>query len=79
MVSEWFLDKIEYQNYAEYNISRDDLYYIESYHKNKEKEILKTAEVHYNEDKLTRSKEDLETLANSVEFVEFDKLEKYLN
>ena len=79
MVSELFLDKIEYQNYAEYNISSDDLYYIESYHKNKEKEILKTAEVHYNEDKLTRSKEDLETLANSVEFVEFDKLEKYLN
>ncbi|MVX64647.1 hypothetical protein GKZ28_13185 [Clostridium chromiireducens] len=79
MVSEWLLDKIEYQNYSQYNLSRADLYYIESYHKIKEKEMLKTAEVHYNENELTRSKEDLQLLADSLEFVEFDKLEKYLN
>ncbi|OOP74135.1 GIY-YIG nuclease family protein [Clostridium beijerinckii] len=79
MVSEWFLDKIEYQNYSKYNLSRDDLFYLESYQKSKEKEILKTAEVNFNEDKLTRSKEALEELADNVEFVEFDKLDKYLN
>lgn len=79
MVSEWFLDKIEYQNYSKYNLSREDLYYLECIWKSKEKEILKTAEVNFNEDKLTRSKEALEELADNVEFVEFDKLDKYLN
>lgn len=79
MVNLWGLDKIVYQDYSEYGLSRDDLYYIESYCKSKEKELMKTSEVHFDENKLTRNKESLEELADSLEFIEFNKLERYLN
>lgn len=79
MVMEWGLDKIMYQDYSEYNLSRHDLYYIESQFKLKNKELIKTAEVHFDENKLTRSKNELELLSDSLEFIEFEKLERYLN
>lgn len=79
MVEEWGLDKILYKDFSEYNLSRDDLYYIESYYKSKEKELMKTSEVHFDEDKLTRSKEELQLLSDSLDFIEFNKLERYLN
>ena len=79
MVSKWNLDKILYQDYSEYNLSRNDLFYIERYYKLVENELMKTSEVHFQEEKLTRSKEELELLANSLEFIEFNKLERYLN
>jgi len=79
MVFELGLDEIRFQNYKEYNFSRDDLFFIESYLKENTKEILKTNAVHYNEGNLTRNKEELIDIMTKTEWETFDKLDKYLN
>lgn len=79
MVDEYNLEKIIYKDFTQYNLSRDDLYYLESYFKENTKEIIKTNAVHYDEKHLTRSKEELEILTESIDFQEFEQLDRYLN
>jgi GIY-YIG catalytic domain. len=80
MVDEFGLEKIIFKNFDEYNLSRHDLFFLEYYFKSNTEEIIKTSEVHYNEEKLTRSKSELIDIAtNKVKWEEFNKLDRYLN
>jgi len=80
MVDKYKLSIILYKDFTEYNLSRDDLYYLESYFKGSTKEIIKTNAVHCNEKNLTRSKEDLIDIAiNKVQYKAFQQLSRYLN
>lgn len=73
------LSTILYKDFTSYNLSRDDLYFLERWYKNNTKELRKTNQVYYKEENLTRSKEELIDLAeNQVEYKEFEKLDRYL-
>lgn len=79
MVSEWFLDKIEYQDFSKYNLNRHDLFWIEKFYKETQEEILKGNAVICDLNKLSRSEDELFEIINNTKFTIFDKLEKYLN
>lgn len=79
MVFELGLEEIKFQNFKEYNLNRQDLYFIEAFWKQKEKELLGKKLPKVNESELSRSKEELIELTNKVEWEIFDKLDKYLN
>lgn len=73
------ITEIKYLDFTELGINRQDLYYLESYLKSITKEVLGKMSVPYKEEELSRSKEQLRELINKVEFIKFDKLERYLN
>lgn len=79
LVNNYLMVGIIYKDFTEYNLSRDDLYYIESYFKESQGEILGVKPVTVNEENLTRSKEELIEIAeNKVEYQEFN-IDRYLN
>lgn len=79
MVDKYNLEKIIYKDFTQYELSRDDLFFLEFHQKENTKEILKTKKVHVNEENLTRSKENLIDILNQVKWQTFNKLDKYLN
>ena len=79
LVNDYSLKKIVYKDFTEYNLSRNELYFIEDYYKQISKEVLGKIRAFKDEEKLDRSKEELIEIANQVEFKEFEKLDRYLN
>lgn len=77
-VGKYNFSDIIYKDFTNLNLSRQDLYFIEKYFKDRYKEIIDSRKVHYNKEKLTRSEEELIEIAESVEFKEFD-IDRYLN
>lgn len=80
MIDKYNLSMIIYKDFSKYNLSRDDLFFIESYFKENIKEIIKTNAVNYNEKNLTRSKEELTNIATKqVVYKKFVQMDRYLN
>ena len=80
LVFDWKLSRILYKDFTQYNLSRNDLYWIENYYKEScEDEILaKMKAPKVDENELSRSVEELIEIAENTEYMEY-KLDKYLN
>lgn len=75
----WGIQKVLYQDFTDYKLTRDDLFFIEKYQKDSKGELLGVKPVSFKEDKLSRSKEELIYLSETVPTQEYKKLKKYLN
>jgi Ni,Fe-hydrogenase I large subunit len=79
LVNNYNLSSIIYQCFDEYDLNRHDLYWIEKFYKDTQGEIFKGNSVPCDLSKLSRSEDELFEIINNVEFIEFCKLDKYLN
>lgn len=75
----WEIKKVLYQDFTDYKLTRDDLYFMEKYQKDSKGELLGVKPVSFKEDKLSRSKDELIYLSETVPTQEYKKLKKYLN
>lgn len=73
------LSKIIYKDFTQYNLNRQDLYWIENFYKEScENEVLgKLKAPQVEESELSRSVEELIEIAENTEYTEY-KLERYL-
>lgn len=80
LVYTYNLECILYKDFSEYNLSRDELYWIENYYIEKEGAILNKKPIkNIFEENLSHSAEQLSQISDKTEYKEFEKLDKYLN
>lgn len=79
LVNDYHLECILFKNFDKYNLSREDLYFIERYYIETTGSILNKQKIVINEENLTRSTDELIEIAESTKFEQFNKLDRYLN
>ncbi len=79
-IEKYRFSTIMYKDLTRFNLSRHDLYFLESYFKKNHVQVLDGNNVKYKEDELTRSEDELIRIAEQEEYKLFNfDLEKYLN
>lgn len=79
LVNDYNLTYILFKDLSEYKLSREDLYLLEKYYIEEQGSILNKKQIVINEENLTRSINELIEIAESTEYKEFKKLDRYLN